>query len=146
MDPEHALLAGLIHDIGVVPVLDNAKAYPELMNNLDLLDKVIAELRGEIGALTMRLWGFGKDYMQIAVHAEDWDHLGTAIPDYLDIILLAQAHAFIGKPQVHHNPPINQLPAYFKLTDGRLTPRGSLVIVDQAKAEISAVQQILGGN
>lgn len=143
LDPEHALLAGLIHDIGVVPVLNNARLYPELMTDIGLLDRVVSDLRGEVGALTLRQWGFGDDMIDIALNAEDWRHLGNAIPTYLDVVLLAQLHVHVGRPQMHGLPHIDSVPAFFKVADGQLTPRGSLAVIDQASAEIAQVQHML---
>ena len=143
MDPERALLAGLIHDIGVVPVLDQARHHPQLLDNPQQLDRVIAELRGEIGALTMRQWGFGQDMVDIVAHAEDWQRMGSAIPDDLDVVLLAQLHAYIGTPRMTKLPHIDQIPAFRKLVGGELTPRGSLRVIEAASREIAELRQLL---
>jgi len=143
LDSERALLAGLIHDIGVVPVLDQARHQPELLENPSLLERVIDELRGEIGALTMRQWGFGQDMIDIAAQAEDWSRQGTVIPDYLDVVLLAQMHAFIGTPRMAELPRIDQLPAFHKVVGGELTPRGSLHVIEAAKSEIDELRRLL---
>lgn len=145
LDPERAMLAGLVHDIGVVPVLDTARAHPALFEDPDNLERVIDALRGEIGAQTMRHWGFDPDFVDIAARAEDWLRPGYAIPDYLDVVLLAQLHAYIGTPRMARLPRIDQVPAYRKLAGGQLTPQGSMTLVAEAQREIAELRQLLLG-
>jgi len=143
LDPDRALLAGLVHDIGVVPILATAKDYPGLLENPLLLDDAINHLRSEIGAITLNRWKFDDDMINVAMHAEDWNYLGTAIPDYTDIVILAQMHAYIGTPRMADLPKINRVYAYDKLALGGLSPENSISILHDAKKEITEVHQLL---
>jgi len=46
LHPVRALLTGLMHDIGVLPVLVHADQFPALFAEPQQLDEVIARLRG----------------------------------------------------------------------------------------------------
>jgi len=146
LDPDRAMLAGLIHDIGVVPILDHARNYPELIHDEQLLDRTIDALRGEIGALTLRQWHFEDDMLEIALHAEDWTRVGTALADYLDVVLVAQIHTYVGTPRIHQLPPIDRLPAFRKLAQGRLTPGHSLAVLERAAHDIEEVRQLIASS
>lgn len=143
LDPDRALLAGLIHDIGVVPILAAAKDYPSLLENPLLLDDAIGHLRAEIGAITLNRWKFEDDMINVTLHAEDWNYFGTAIPDYADIVLLAQLHSYVGTPRMMDLPYINGVPSYDKLALGKLSPENSIGILHDAKKEIQEVRQLL---
>jgi len=143
LDAERALLAGLVHDIGVVPVLDKARQNPRLLEDIDMLDKITAQLRGEIGGLTMRQLGFDREFIDIAARAEDWMRAGEAVPDYLDVVLLAQLHAFVGTPRMQHVPRIDKIPAFRKLAGGELSPGGSMAIIEGAHREIAELRSLL---
>jgi HD-like signal output (HDOD) protein len=143
LDAERALLAGLVHDIGVVPVLDKARQYPRLLDDPEMLDQIAAQLRGEIGVLTLRQLGFDKEFIDIAARAEDWMRAGEAVPDYLDVVLLAQLHALVGTPQMHDVPRIDKIPAFRKLAGGALSPRGSMAIIDGAQRDIEELRSLL---
>ena len=47
--PEQAMLAGLVHDIGALPILTKAEDYPELLENEAALDMIIDRLHAKIG-------------------------------------------------------------------------------------------------
>src|SRR5690606_21291048 len=50
-DPEEAMLAGLVSDIGVLSVLNYAQSYPKLLDNEPLLRQWCDKLKGEAGAM-----------------------------------------------------------------------------------------------
>jgi HD-like signal output (HDOD) protein len=141
-DPDRAMLAGLIHDIGCVPVLAIADRHPEQAPDPAQLDQALRALRAPVGVLIMRRWDFPADFQRVAAYAEDWsrDHPGPA--DYTDLVLLAQLHSFVGTLQIHKYPRMNEIPAYGKLL-GQGAADLSLDILDLAKEEIKQIQQIL---
>lgn len=145
LDPNRALLAGLIHDIGAIPILQTARQHPQAANDLQLINQLIDSLKAEIGALTLHQWHFDLDMIDLARDAEHWHRVGTAIPDYLDVVLIAQLHAFIGTPEAAQMnlPPIDRIPAFYKLALGQLTPRHSLGVIENASKEIDEVERLL---
>ncbi|BAN68966.1 signal transduction protein [endosymbiont of unidentified scaly snail isolate Monju] len=143
LDPERALLAGLVHDIGAIPLLHAARNLPALQKAPGLLDHLIDDLKGEVGQLTLEHWHFDHELARVARHAEDWQRLGTAIPDYLDVVLLAQLHAAVGQGTGSRLPRIDQIPAFRRLALGRLTPRHSIAVLDEAKREIAEIEDLL---
>ncbi len=143
LDPERALLAGLIHDIGAIPLLHAARNLPSLQHAPELLDRLIDDLKGEVGQLTLQHWCFDEELALLARHAEDWQRLGSAIPDYLDVVLLAQLHAAVGQETGIRLPRIDQVPAFHRLALGRLTPRHSIAVLEEANREIGEIEQLL---
>lgn len=143
LDPNRAMLAGLIHDIGAVPILQTARKHPDVSHNAALLDQIIDNLKSEIGPLTLIEWNFDEEMIALAREAEHWHRIGSAVPDYLDVVLLAQLHAFIGTPHQKNLPPIDQIPAFGKLALGQLTPRHSIGVLEHASRDIEEVESIL---
>jgi len=145
LSPERAMLAGLVHDIGIIPILGEARNHPQLLNKLELLDQAITNLRSEVGALTLRQWKLEGDLSEIALHAEDWFRCSSALPTYVDVVQLAQLHAYIGTARMQELPRIDDIPAFHKLMLGGLTPRRSLAVLDEADKEIQEVRELLQG-
>jgi len=145
LDPDHAMLAGLVHDIGILPILSTARNYPDIEENPKILDDLIASMRGDIGAMALSQWGLDADLVNVARNAEDWFHIGTALPGYLDIVLIAQLHAAVGTQQMQTLPRINEIPAFEKISKGKLDPKASLDILNKAGDEIAEVRSLLGG-
>lgn len=142
---DRALLAGLIHDIGVLAILSYADLYPELANDQQQLDRTIRRLRSQIGALVLRKWSFASDLVTVALESEQWLRNSDPGPDYCDIVLVAQIHSFAGTPQMATCPPLMQLPAFLKLPLCRTGPEKSMEILHQAKSDIAEMKRLLTG-
>ncbi len=142
-DPDRAMLAGLVHDIGTVPILIFADAYRDLLTCAEDLEKTIAALRGPVGAAIMRNWSFPEDFEQVILHSEDWWRDPAPEPDYVDLVLVSQLHSFVGTPRIKDAPRIDAVPAYGKLLAGRLDADTSLGILETAREEIWQIQKML---
>lgn len=88
IDPEKAMLAGLVHDIGVFYLLHVAADYPEYHNNPAGILELLANWHEEIGEKIVRALGLPQDVLA-AVHAHD--HIqGVGEPhDLRDVLHLA---------------------------------------------------------
>lgn len=143
LEPEQALLAGLLHDIGVVPILYRAQNDAALSADTTALDRAIAGLRGEVGAMILRRWGLPEPLAQAALMADEWHYDSSARADYADLVILAQLHSHLKAGRGADYPPMEQLPAFAKLAPEALTPQASLRVIDQAKGEVAEVIRLL---
>lgn len=143
MDPNRALLAGLVHDIGAIPILQMARDNPQASSDPQLLGQLVDNLKAEIGSLTLGAWNFDPEMVALARDAEHWFRIGSAVPDYLDVVLLAQLHAYVGDTTKKDLPRIDQVPAFRKLALGQLTPRHSIGILEHAAKDIEEVERLL---
>jgi HD-like signal output (HDOD) protein len=142
-DPDKAMLAGLIHDIGVVPILTYADKHPEIIESPKDLVETVRNLRIDIGLQIIRKWDFPTDFEDVIIHAENWYKENDSPADYSDIVMIAQLHSYIGKVDVKKMPRIDELPAFKKLVQGHLDPNAGLSILDMAKDEIEHIRQML---
>jgi len=145
LDPDQAMLAGLIHDIGAVPILNAAKDYPNLIENPALLDKTVSRLQAGVGSLVLHKWDFMDELVDVAKQAEEWAQNKSNTVNYVDLVVLGQLHAYVGTPQMETLPRIDLVPAFHKLGNGKLTPHQSLQIIEKSKLDIQAVEQLLDG-
>jgi HD-like signal output (HDOD) protein len=129
MDPNRAMLAGLIHDIGTVPVLCNARNYPVLTANEGPLDTIIDRLRGDMGLLILRQWGFPAEFMDVVLESESWMREEDTKPD--------------GTPRMKDLPQIDKVPAFRKSAFGELTPDRSIALLDRAELDVREVDRLL---
>ena len=142
-NPEHAMLAGLLHDIGEVAILSYAEDYPEIANNQAQLDHVIADLRGPVGSMILKSWEFTEDLVTVTEEAENWQRDPGDKADYSDLVIISQLHCFIGTPKMHDVPMLDQVPAFKKLELGELTPKMSLKILDKATKMLAQAESML---
>ncbi len=142
-DPDRAMLAGLIHDIGVVPILAYADKHADILDNPRDLAETIKELKCEIGLQIIRKWDFPEDFEDVIKHSEDWYRDSGTRVDYTDIVMIAQLHSYIGKVDIKKMPKMDELPAYRKIAAGELDADQSITILDLAKDEIEHIRQML---
>ena len=144
-DPDQALLAGLIHDIGAVPLVAHAGDYPELASDPRGLEQVIAQHQGEIGVMMLRRWNFSEELVLVPAEAENWhrDHSGSA--DYADLVVVAQLESVAGTRAAERYPAVADVPALGRLVGAGLDLGDGKSIRDQARDEIAEVQRLLTG-
>ncbi|NNJ92598.1 MAG: HDOD domain-containing protein [Gammaproteobacteria bacterium] len=143
-DPEHALLAGLVHDIGVLAIINYATQFPEAQENRQILDSTIKSLRGQVGSMILTKWGFPEDLPAVAADAENWTRSpASKRADYTDIVIIAQLHSFIGTDDMATAPAIDAVPSFKRLGLSQLTPKMSLKLLDEAKEEIAEARALL---
>lgn len=89
LDTEQAMLAGLIHNIGALPIILMAEDDDDLFDNPDALFKVIHKMQGEVGAFIFENWHFPQYMIDVASESYHFrrNHSGPA--DYVDVIQAA---------------------------------------------------------
>lgn len=131
---DQALLAGLVHDIGALPILTMAEDVPELLNDEQLLDNIIRKAHTSVGEAILKKWNFSADMIDVASEHEDItrDHAGDA--DYVDVIIVANMESYLGTNHPHSQVDLDTVPAFRKLG---LEPHSDVVDVE-AVAETRA--------
>ncbi len=140
---EHALLAGLIHDIGVVAILNKAVEHTLIMDSEEHLDKVIKKMHAQVGSSILSRWDFSEDFIEVAEETENWMRDSSDKADLVDIINMAHLHSYIGTPLQRGVPIIDQTPAFHKLALGQLTPRLSIKVLEKAKEKVVQTKALL---
>lgn len=145
VNPEDALLAGLICDIGAIPLIHFAEQHPESYPNLDDLQLVMPYLNPPVGSLVLHTLGFAKEITEIPKHAEDWYYESDSDKlTLIDVVILAKLHSYFGTPRAKELPFINSIPAYAKLKNGKLNADFSLDILVKAQQRIDEAMSMFG--
>ena len=101
LDADVALVAGLVHDIGHIPLLIKACEYELLIKKPEVLDKILHKLHTQLGGSILKLWKFDEQVIKAAAEHENLDRDPGAAPvDYVDIVQVANilAHEGSGHP------------------------------------------------
>ncbi len=118
LNREEAMLAGLIHDVGAIPILMRACTYPELIANESHLNQVIAALHMPIGKIMLNLWKFDPGLIAVAASHDRQDRVSKSeFVSYLDIVQVANILSYEGS-----NHPLSiidreSVPAFKKIAD-----------------------------
>ncbi len=142
-NPDEAMSIGLLHDIGVAAILNNAASYPEMASDPAAVDRAIAQLRAPFGSRILKSWRFADEYITAAAEAENWMREDDGPPNYCDLLIVAQLHSFVGTPHAMSVPALNQVPAMPRLNLGELTPHLSLAILEAAQEQVEETEALL---
>lgn len=135
-NPEDALLAGLIADIGAIPFLSFvANLPPEFINEAEV-NEALPIVTGIVGAAILKEWQFADEFIDVALHSRDWFQDRCPELSLIDIVVLSRLHALIGKKTSYDLPAITSIPAAGKLKNIALSPENTLSILHDAKAKI----------
>ena len=139
LQPDEAMLAGLLHDIGVLPILLKAENHPELLANEAQLDDIIDKLHASIGRMILETWKFPPELVAAAAEHENLTRISDQV-DYTDIVTVANLHSYLGSKHRHAKVKFIDVPAFTKLG---LTPETSISTMEEAAAEMKDVKSML---
>ncbi|MCF1430680.1 MAG: HDOD domain-containing protein [Shewanella sp.] len=88
LDRETLSLAGLVHNIGALPVLAEAESHPELFTSVEQLRTVVRKLQGPLGGAVLKSWNFSAPLMEVVERWADLHYLPKRI-SYVDFIRAA---------------------------------------------------------
>ncbi len=143
INPDKALFAGLISDMGIIPLLHFADQYPEEYPDFEQLEQSMPYLRAPVGSLLLHTLGFTDELVEIPNFAEDWFFESGNDLSLIDIVILAKLHAKFGRKKTTGLPYINSIPAYSKIKDGKLNPDFSLNVLYKANKRIKSAMRVL---
>jgi HD-like signal output (HDOD) protein len=112
--PDQATLAGLIHQIGALPILAYAEEYNDLLADSISLNHVIEQIHPIIGDKILRTWAFPEQLAIIPSQYLDFTR-DSAKVDYVDIVQVATLQSYIGTDHPYTKLDWSQIPAFAKL-------------------------------
>jgi len=90
---DQAMLAGLVHQIGILPILAYAENNEQLLGDSLSLDKVIERLHPALGAYILRSWEFPAELIEVPKHYLD-QHYNSDQASYTDLVQVATFQSY----------------------------------------------------
>lgn len=143
IDSEQALLAGLVHDIGELAIIQCANQSNMGSITDDDLDSAVLHLKGPIGALLLKNWGLDGELIVAARFADDFDKQTSGEVRLLDLVQVSQLHAQAGTSAALPGIDMTALPAVKKLGLATEGPEKSISLLREARSEIEAIRLAL---
>lgn len=138
-DPEQAMLAGLIHDLGVIVVVEYLQQHNDHLSAPDKMEQTIQTMRAQIGGMLLKKWNFSEELVTVAEECEDWFRNPDHSADLCDLVIVAQYHSLLGADEMKTMPPISIIPAMSKLNLG---PEDSVELIKQSNKAISELERL----
>lgn len=115
LKPDEATLAGLVHGIGVLPILTYVEENSDILESDDQLDDVIRECHTKLGAMILNHWDFPEEMQLVPELYLDFSRSHEGGPDYVDVVQVANLQAYLGKDHPYNELDWSTIPSFDKL-------------------------------
>ena len=89
LKPEQAMLAGLVHDIGTLPLYLYADRHHSRLDQTTL-EELIHKFSATIGTRLLQSWNFPDELVDVAAGHENLQRIsGSKLADYVDVVTMA---------------------------------------------------------
>lgn len=130
LKPDQATLAGLVHLIGILPILTYAEDHFELLADPVSLNHVIDNIHPTIGERLLYTWDFQESLASVPSQFQNLNRVSKKA-DYVDLVQIASAHIHRGTSHPLAQVDIVDLPAFKQLG---LDPAGGQLSVQMDEA------------
>ncbi|NKF21662.1 HDOD domain-containing protein [Solimonas marina] len=115
LNPEMAMLAGLVHDIGVLAILRLAEAHQDSLDHEAEIDNVVEVLSPRIGCMVLQAWHFPPELVDVPQQWHQFDADSDGAAEYADVVRVAVLQTSAGREPPYAAIDRAQVPAYRKL-------------------------------
>lgn len=114
LKPDQATLAGLVHSIGVLPVLSYAEEHDDLLADPQSLELVIERIHPILGDRILEAWDFPAPLRHVPSEHLDFQRNSPAV-DYSDIVQVALLQSLAGTDHPFAQLDTAGIPSFAKL-------------------------------
>ena len=140
LKPDQALLTGLVHDIGSLPIITRAEDIPALLEDEELLDNIIKKTHTEIGKAILTKWNFPQEIIDAVAMHEDLKY-NSDKANYVDIVIVANLQSHLGTNHQLNDIDWNTVPSFDKLG---IQADVNVIDMEGTGDEIKAIKSVLG--
>jgi len=139
---EEVMLAGLLHNIGVIAVVAFIESGNEKVD-ADKLPAVIEALAIDASEVILKHWKFSNVFLQVVRESGNWLREHPFDADLCDEVLIARLHHAIRHKRLAELPPLSSISALRRLPLGEVTPELTITILDEAREQIDEARKFL---
>lgn len=115
LNRDEAMLAGLIYQIGKLPILTLVEHIPEFRDSPSRMDKLLEKAHPAIGKLIMDTWSFPEALKLVPSQYVDFQRDSGAVADYVDVVQVAFLQSVAGTDHPACRVDCSTVPAFAKL-------------------------------
>jgi HD-like signal output (HDOD) protein len=145
--PDRALLSGLIHDIGTLPVYRYAELQPEVLQQADRFQRMLDSIRGALGRVVLKSWGMDEELLAVPEQINNLDYQPDEKINYVDVAIVAHVHSGLSSnPDESHSVShsvLEQYASFGKLPISQFGTDASIELVDSAQEEINDLVEMM---
>ena len=141
---DRAMLAGLIQDIGMLPLIGALEARKQSLPDPERIVATLRQFSGKVGVVLLKHWNFDDELVDVAVTRGQWMRDSDAPADLSDLLIVARLHVMAVNPNRGDIPRVDEVPAFHKLPLGGVSDNAQLNILLEAETQVRELSQRLG--
>ncbi len=141
INPDEAMLTGMMHGIGKLYVITRVVDHPELFASAAAVNQIIEDWHAQIGKAIMENWEFGDEMVAAVGGQDDMHREGIETADLCDIIAVANRMASFASDVDGLRLAIDGLAAAGRL---RMSDEKMRIVMHDSAAEVAALRNALG--
>jgi HD-like signal output (HDOD) protein len=141
VNPDEAMLTGMMHGIGKLYVLTRVVDHPELFASNTMLNQIIGEWHASIGKAILENWDFSEAMAQAVGDQADFSRTEDGPADLTDVVAVAILMASHAADSAGLEAALSGLGAVKRLG---LDEAKTHAVMRESAAEVSALSQALG--
>ncbi|MEQ1620080.1 MAG: HDOD domain-containing protein [Methylococcales bacterium] len=115
LNKDEAMLAGLIHQIGKLPILTLVENLPEFRDSPSRMEKLLEKAHPPIGKMIMDTWAFPESLKQVPSEYVNFDRNEDGSADYVDVVQVAFLQSIQGTDHPACRVDFSTVSAFSKL-------------------------------
>ncbi len=140
LNQDEAMLAGLLHQIGKLPILILVEEIPEFKDSPSRLSKLLEKAHPSIGKIIMSTWEFPEELKIVPWQYINFQRESGDKADYIDIVQVAFLQSIAGTDHPATRIDWNSVPAFKKIG---LQTDAEILEIEGISEEIELAQSML---
>lgn len=141
LNPDEALLVGLMHGIGKLYILARAEAHPDLFSDEAELVAIMDEWHAGIGSAIIEKWGFAEYVSAAIANYSDLERDNGEDANYTDVLTIAFLLSQMMNSDADMEVQLDNIPAsrHLHLTTAEIMPT-----LQESNRQINSLRRALG--
>lgn len=140
LDPELAMLGGLMHGVGKIYILAESALYPELADNGALLDDIVRAWHAPAAGKLLEQWGLGAHVAEAVMAHDEADESTRSQPTLADLLHAAMIFTELQDTPTELERHLSASRACQRLGLSRLDPK---YILQQVAGDAGSLDRVL---
>lgn len=141
LNPDTALLAGLLHGVGELYILTRASKHPGLFADRPVYDTIVRDWHGSVAQALLENWEMSEDVVRAVSEFEDLERRHTGPADLSDVLTVA--HLMVSYQDYPESIELN-MQGVAAVQRMALDVTAYSNIIQQSRDEIKELQEALG--
>lgn len=140
---DRALLAGLLANIGALPLVNAAADRTDISLTPELLQEIVTAYSPQVGCMMLRNWGLDEDLIDVVRSYDNWPAPATkGKPTLAELVLMCRY--LILSNDGASVPEIDEFPCWFKLQSRFPRTRWDASLIREMSSHVSSTERSLG--